>query len=296
MRTVRIALIAVSPLFLSLPANAADIARPVYKASPAPVATFSWTGFYIGGNLGYSWGKAETSASIPGFTNIIGSLDVDVPGASFSDSNKLKGIIGGGQLGYNLQTGPWLFGVEADLQASGEKGRATRVTSFDETSDDGVAVTNISGAATTEYDARIRWFGTVRGRLGYAADGLLIYGTGGLAYGRVQVAGINSIDGVVTDCVGIFPCNLTPFGASGNFSRSKVNTGWTLGAGVEGMLANNWSWKIEYLYLDLGSLNVTSTLPAIGTFTAQTDFTDHILRVGLNYRFGWGKGPVMAKY
>ena len=78
-------------------ALAADVRLPVYKAPP-PVAVYSWTGFYVGGNIGYSWGKADTDVAIPGFAvdALIGELDI--PGATFSDSNKLKGIIGGGQI------------------------------------------------------------------------------------------------------------------------------------------------------------------------------------------------------
>jgi outer membrane immunogenic protein len=277
-------------------AGAADlpVKARVYKAPP-PVAVYSWTGFYIGGNIGYSWGKADTDVATPGFTvdALIG--DLDIPGATFSDSNKLKGIIGGGQIGYNVQTGHWVFGLELDWQASGEKGGATRSAAFDVVEGDcPIFCTFAQGTATTQYEAKILWFGTARGRVGYAADGLLLYGTGGLAYGRVKVTGTNTVTGVVTDCSIIGGCDTDPLAAATAFDRSKVNLGWTLGAGIEGALASmsNWTWKLEYLYLDLGSLDVAAVTPLGAAITTHTRFTDHVIRLGLNLRFG---GAVVAK-
>jgi outer membrane immunogenic protein len=272
-------------------ALAADVRLPVYKAPP-PVAVYSWTGFYVGGNIGYSWGKADTDVAIPGFT-VDGTFDLDIPGATVSDSSKLKGIIGGGQVGYNVQTGYWVFGLELDWQASGEKGGATRSAAFDVGEGFCPTICTVAqGTATTQYEAKILWFGTARGRVGYAADGLLLYGTGGLAYGRVKVAGTNTVTGVVTDCF-IDDCDITPLAAATAFDRSKVNIGWTLGAGIEGAFAQlrNWTWKLEYLYLDLGSLDASVVTP-LGTLTTHTRFTDHVVRLGLNVRFD---GPVVAR-
>jgi outer membrane immunogenic protein len=275
-------------------ALAADVRLPVYKAPP-PVAVYSWTGFYVGGNIGYSWGKADTEVAIPGFSvdALIGVLDI--PGATFSDSNKLKGIIGGGQIGYNVQTGRWVFGLELDWQASGEKGGATRSNAFVvQEGDCPIFCTFSQGTAATQYEAKILWFGTARGRVGYAADGLLLYGTGGLAYGRVKVAGTNTVTGAVTECSIIGGCETNPLAAATAFDRSKVNIGWTLGAGIEGAFAQlrNWTWKLEYLYLDLGSLDASAVTP-LGTVTTHTRFTDHVVRLGLNVRFD---GPVVAGY
>ena len=293
MRKLLLGSIALLALGAGGSALAADVRLPVYKAPP-PVAVYSWTGFYVGGNIGYSWGKADTDVAIPGFTVAIID-DLDIPGATFSDSAKLKGIVGGGQIGYNVQTGHWVFGLELDWQASGEKGGATRSAAFDVV--EGfcpVVCIAAQGTATTQYEAKILWFGTARGRVGYAADGLLLYGTGGLAYGRVKVAGTNTVTGVVTECLIVGGCETEPFAAATAFDRSKVNIGWTLGAGIEGAFAQlrNWTWKFEYLYLDLGSLDASAVTP-FGTVTTHTRFTDHVVRLGLNVRFD---SPVVARY
>ncbi len=131
-------------------AAAADLG-PVYKAPPpAPVAAvFDWTGFYIGVNLGYGWGRVE------------GSTD------GLSGSQDLNGVIGGGQIGYNWQAGNWVFGLEVDGQGTDQK-----------------ASLSVSGGGitVTETDS-IPWFVTARGRIGYAvAPGWLLYATGGAAW------------------------------------------------------------------------------------------------------------------
>ena len=294
MRKLLLGSIALLALGAGGSALAADVRLPVYKAPP-PVAVYSWTGFYVGGNIGYSWGKADTDVAIPGFTVAIID-DLDIPGATFSDSNKLKGIIGGGQIGYNVQTGRWVFGLELDWQASGEKGGATRSAAFDVVEGDcPIFCTFAQGTATTQYEAKILWFGTARGRVGYAADGLLLYGTGGLAYGRVKVTGTNTVTGVVTECIFVGGCDTNPFAAATAFDRSKVKIGWTLGAGIEGAFAHlrNWTWKFEYLYLDLGSLDASAVTPFGTVGTTHTRFTDHVVRLGLNVRLD---GPVVARY
>ena len=267
--------VAVLALTAAVPAAAADMpARPVYKAAPAMVSVYNWTGFYVGGNVGYSWGAANTDTTLSEFTSLAGDF-------VHSDSLKPKGIIGGGQIGYNWQGhSNWAYGLEADWQASGEKASQSYSDPY----------TFIIGFATavTNFDTKISWFGTVRGRVGYAWDRLLIYGTGGLAYGQVKLTGT-----LLDSGAGIGG----PFSGTSTFSGSKVNVGWTVGAGIEGALANNWTWKIEYLYLDLGSLDVS----APGPFTPETvafhaRFTDHIVRGGINYKFDWGKTPLVARY
>jgi outer membrane immunogenic protein len=145
----------------------------------------------------------------------------------------------------------------------------------------------------TSYEAKIDWFGTVRGRLGWLVnDQLLIYATGGLAYGKVAVSGNANISAA---CCGVA---YTP--ATVEFGASNTNVGFSVGGGMEGRLSYwlppNWTWKLEYLYLDLGSLDTSApfVLPTIpgtvltaitGTITTHTHFTDNIVRVGLNYQF-----------
>jgi outer membrane immunogenic protein len=122
---------------------------------------------------------------------------------------------------------------------------------------------------------KIDRFGTVRGRAGVLVlSKLLLYVIGGLAYGEV---GSN-------ETIGAFPGLGTP----------NTNVGWTAGAGIEGVIGGNWTAKLEYLYVDLGTVSGSLTPVAGGaTSSYSSRITDNVLRVGLNYKFG---GPVMAKY
>jgi outer membrane immunogenic protein len=290
--------------------------RPVPVA--APVST--WTGFYVGGNVGYSWGDARTNIAGSASTVALPSLSGGFPGnnVAFADSSTsgLNGFIGGAQIGYNYRFSPrWVLGFEADIQGSGEQGSNTFVDSFS------TKVCSVGGGgpppgcltppgtlnatAATAYDAKINWFGTVRGRLGFLiGDQLLLYGTGGLAYGRVEVSGTTNVTGVdVTNALpGTTP--LTP--AATAFNQSQIRAGFALGGGIEGkvpyLLPAGWTWKLEYLYVDLGSLSTASpfpgayvpipgspflaTSPFTGAITTHTRFTDNILRVGMNFKFG----------
>jgi outer membrane immunogenic protein len=141
----------------------------------------------------------------------------------------------------------------------------------------------VEGTAVTGYEAKISWFGTVRGRFGFAWDRVMLYATGGLAYGEVQLAGTRTVSGTVFGLP--FSAGTTAIG------HSQVNTGWTAGAGVEAALVGNWTWRAEYLYVDLGSLydpdvpapRITSV--SGGQTITRTNYTDNIVRVGLNYKF-----------
>jgi outer membrane immunogenic protein len=261
-------LFAVAVLFeaAAYPAGAADLTLPT-KAPPmpAPAQMYSWTGFYAGGNAGYSWGTPDSDTTLTGFAG---------PGSSFVHSDPLKftGAVGGAQIGYNWQTSnPWVLSFETDWQASTEKaslGYGDPYLNFPVG----------SGTAAANYEAKILWFGTVRGRVGYAWDRLMIYGTGGLAYGDVKVSGTTMNSG--------FAIPGGPYSGTAPFSASKVNAGWTIGAGIEGALVTNWSWKVEYLYVDLGSLSVSPPGPfALDIVAVQSRFTDNIVRAGLNFQF-----------
>jgi outer membrane immunogenic protein len=250
-------------------ASAADLPQPapVYAKAPPSVAPYSWTGFYVGGNIGYGWGNANNNVTLFD-SNFAFTL-------TQSQSGKPQGIIGGGQFGYNWQFSPHgVFGLEADWQGSGAAANQSFVDPF-------VLPGQVTGTVSANYGDRISWFGTVRGRVGYAWDSLLIYGTGGLAYGEVKLAGtVNET---------IMGPGFGPASAIWPFSVSKVNAGWTVGAGIEGALASSWTWKAEYLYLDLGSITGVSPAGLSGgtgaTLTAQGRFTDNILRAGLNFQF-----------
>lgn len=297
------------------PAMAADmpVKAPVYKAPP-PVAVHSWTGFYVGGNVGYSWGRSSNDWNFFAPMAAGGAPTICPPNglafcASSSDSNKLIGAIGGFQAGHNWQIKNFLAGVETDVQISGQKGSnfftapvPTGVTSG------GVP---IIGIVTANYSEKLQWLGTLRGRAGVTFDRWLVYGTGGLAYGEVKVEGAAATTGTPQGG-GTAICipNGCPFQPFGNWSNTRTKAGWTAGAGIEGALANNWTVKLEYLYVDLGNVDTTfATLPgcygngipggasctgiAAGIGTIHTRVTDNIVRVGLNYRFG---APVVANY
>ena len=264
--------------------------------------SLSWTGLYVGGNLGYGWGNASTNGGgTTTSTSVVGGTPVATPPAPFSDtgSQRLSGVIGGGQVGYNYQPSRnWMLGFEADFQGAAEQGSKNIANSFSGTFCT-IVLPNATCAATTPLNGtvtssgpKIEWFGTVRGRIGTPInEGLLLYGTGGLAYGRV-VSGNVSVSGNAP--------GFAAFGPTTNGSgQSATNIGFAIGAGLEGKswawLPPNWTWKLEYLYVDLGSLNTSTSLaaassdptiasPLATSITTRTHFTDNILRVGVNYQ------------
>jgi outer membrane immunogenic protein len=285
-------------LVLGSAAFAADLPAPVYKApaykAPAAAPLYNWSGFYIGGNAGYGWGKANTDiADAGGDVFGLGPGGDPLPAFAHSDSGKLNGPNGGGQIGYNWQFAPMgVFGIEADLQATRQK-HSNRFTDSFSLSDHVDNTNFLDGTIATDYEAKISWFGTVRGRLGYAWNGVLLYGTGGLAYGEVGLSG-TSVSTVTTSGAGLGENPPFTTVTAKSFAKSAVNLGWTAGAGIEGALANNWTWKAEYLHMDLGSVSVSGIAATGATFTASSKFTDDIVRVGLNYRFA--STPAVAPY
>jgi outer membrane immunogenic protein len=170
-----------------------------------PLNAYSWAGPYLGGNIGYAWGSVDNNWTEP------------------------SGIAGGVQAGYNFQQGPWVFGLEGDIQATG--------------ANDTFAPWKFSNP----------WFGTVRGRGGYAFNNILVYGTVGLAFGELRA---------------------NTFG----LTESHTNVGWTAGVGAEVGLTRNWSAKVEYLYVDLANSNFAITGMSNG-------YTFGTFRAGVNYRF-----------
>ena len=268
-------------------ASAADMAPRYTKAPPPIVEVWNWTGFYIGGNAGYSWGRSDSTLNY--FNTATGAAIVPPPGSITGARFDMNGAIAGGQIGYNWQNGSWVWGVEADAQWSDEKGRANLLCSATLIGGPclpgltflpaGVTGTNVA------LDQSLEWFGTARLRGGWlASPRVLLYATGGLAYGEIKTTATLS--------------GATPAGVlvSSTGSTSDIRVGWTVGAGIEGMITQNWTAKLEYLYMDLGDFNAgTYTLAPASVIGARVDsnFRDHILRAGINYKFG---GPVVAKY
>ena len=250
----------------SVVAGASFIAlAAVNPAFAAPPAIYNWTGFYVGGNVGYSFGKADTNLSDPSFTEF--GSGFGLPG-SFPAMLHPDGVIGGGQFGYNWQNGPAIFGFETDFQGSDEKASAIFSTPYS---------CDVEGTCTLSQtrDARINWFGTVRGRIGWLISPMtMMYGTAGLAYGKVSVSGT-----VLDD-----PFNT---GAGFTFSDSKVKAGLAVGGGIEGAVTgiSGLTVKVEYLYIDLGTLSGSGLNPITGNiYTWDARFSDHIARIGFNYK------------
>lgn len=208
MKKLAVGAIVAAAICIGASAQAADFG---YGRQPAPNYTvnqplnmYSWAGPYLGANIGYSWGDVTNSGVSP------------------------SGVAGGIQAGYNWQSGPLVFGVEGDLQASG--------------ADDTFAAWKFSNP----------WFGTARGRIGYALNNILIYATGGLAFGSLK-----------------YETNV--------INETHSSLGWTLGVGAEMALTQNWSAKAEYLYVDLSNRTFLTGL--------QHGYEFGMLRVGVNYHF-----------
>ena len=198
--------IAFTAALIATPAAGADLYGRGPAFAAAPFSSYNWNGVYIGANLGYQWGKVTNWGN-----------------------TEPSGVMGGGQIGYNWQGGPWVLGIEADIQGSG-------------------ANDTFAG-----YKFSTPWFGTVRGRGGYAMNNVLVYLTGGLAYGGGTVE----------------------FGA---LSESQTHFGWTVGGGVEVGLTPNWSARAEYLYVRLEDRSYVLT-------GFNNGFQSNVFRLGVNYRF-----------
>lgn len=207
MKTLVVGAAALAAVGWTASAEAADLnygQRAPYTVNQ-PLNAYSWAGPYLGGNLGYEWGSVNNNPAKP------------------------SGFVGGVQAGYNFQNGPWVFGVEGDIQAAG--------------ADDTFAPWKFSNP----------WFGTLRGRAGYAFSNVLFYGTAGLAFGELRAQ---------------------TFG----WTESHTSAGWTIGAGAEVMFAPNWSAKLEYLYIDLS----TSQFAITGV---SNGYSASVVRAGVNYHF-----------
>jgi outer membrane immunogenic protein len=243
MRQIITAMVGATALSIVCAHSALAADMPV--KAPVAVPTYSWTGFYVGGNIGYGWAQQNTApvAVIP--------VGVD------SSSATINGVIGGGQMGYNWQFNQIVLGVEADFQASGQTG--TMNTIFH------AGGLPIAGQATEKLD----YFGTVRGRIGYAWNQYLPYFTGGWAYGHPSFNGISAA---------IAPTDVF-------FAPGVTTNGWTVGGGLEWAFANRWSAKIEYLYVDFGSDSRANVVTKFAQTITSGDLTDNIVRVGLNYKF-----------
>lgn len=244
------ALAAVATLGLMGQSLAADLpARMPVKAPPLVAPAYNWNGFYVGANVGYGW-------------DVIRSDGFNSAGV-FQGNTKhyANGVFGGGQIGYNWQFAPnWLLGIEADAEAADIKG-------------------SISSS-----NSKIDDFGTIRGRFGYVANNVLLYGTGGWAWSH------SKSDRTVF-CIGV-----CPGGPSQIASASGSQSGWAAGAGIEWGFLPNWTMKVEYLHLQFDDVVRDYNyvfLPVAFQHTISNHSVDTI-RIGVNYLFS--PGLVVARY
>jgi outer membrane immunogenic protein len=225
-------LMAAAIVAISIPASAADlpVKAPAYVAPPPP---FSWTGIYIGGDIGYGWGTSDgTLTNASGFFPVPYSFDPN-------------GVVGGGFIGANYQINQFVIGVEADWQAADLSGSQS-VTGY-------------------TINTKVNDYGSVRGRLGYAWDRWMIFGTGGWAWGNGHTS---------------YALAGTTFYTNG---LNGGNGGWTAGGGVEYAFTNNWLARVEYRYTDLGShsyVDVASNSAETGNRVTIND-----VRLGIAYKF-----------
>ena len=248
------------------------VAPPVY--APAPLPVFTWTGAYIGVNAGYAFNAETRVTARDSFGNVAGVAGGFGPTGFRSTAD---GFTGGGQVGYNLQLpglggfgpgGGIVVGVEADA-AYTDLNRGTTAS-----------LGNFSGTYRTGLD----YLGTVRGRVGYAFNQFLIYGTGGFAYGGVN------------DRASFFAGNTLRYAGH----NDDMATGFVYGGGVEYALptgsflnffkASAVTLKAEYLHYDLGSSNVSAAATfanaAPASYNVRFKNEGDIVRAGLNYKFG----------
>jgi outer membrane immunogenic protein len=264
MRRLQCALLAtVAAIGFASVASAADM--PVKAPMMMAPAAYNWSGFYIGANIGASWADPSNSLSIangtPGYFFPAAIAGVNANGTF---SNTQASFTGGGQIGYNVQTGNIVWGAEADINWLNNK--ASNGGTFLYTTNS--APYNLSTSMSAD------WLMTARGRLGYAMDRSLFYLTGGVALTQLKFAQTFSESGCAT-CVM-------------SYSSSATRAGWTIGGGYEYAMNNNWSVKAEYLFAQFSNTNFVGSLNALGgnaTFNNSVHLNVNVARVGLNYKF-----------
>jgi outer membrane immunogenic protein len=269
------------------PVLAADMALKAPPPAPPPCI---WCGWYIGANAGGIWSDPNVTTSASNLSNngspgAIEAVPVETALANTSLRTRSDGFIGGGQIGYNYQFGSsFVAGIEADIQGIGGHSSSSTLTSS------GTTVINGPLMQTATASTKVDYLGTVRGRVGVlGTPNLLLYGTGGLAYGRVEASATNSqVFFADPDASGSLP-------HTGTGSISQTRAGWTAGVGAEWKFTRNWSLKAEYLYYNLGTasfsyasnhlLTGSGALFIATGLTSSARFDGSIARAGVNYAF-----------
>lgn len=264
----RLLVVAALVATVGAPAFAADLSPRMYTKATAPIIApvYNWTGWYAGINGGYSWQDSSVGFS-PGNAATANFFDNILPAGATPRSVGVdpKGGLFGGQIGYNWQTGVWVLGLEADLDWADIKSSGAALGP--------VFVRRGLDSYTAMATQKIDAFGTLRARVGITpTDRVLLFATGGLAYGHTK------LDTNYSDVA----CELCAAGSS-----SAWKTGWTAGAGVEWAFQNNWTLRGEYLYYDLGSVDHVLTDPTApgAAVNAHAEYHGNIVRAALNYKF-----------
>jgi outer membrane immunogenic protein len=256
-------------------AVAADLpAKPAYKA-PVPVGVDPWNGFYAGLNGGGAFSRNPTSDS----TVLPGSAFASPVFDAAQFNHGAGGGIFGAQAGWNWHAAPsWVLGLEADIQKSWQSESVCTYACLPP------APPFVGTLQSITDEQSLKWFGTARARLGWLSPGgSLFYATGGAAWGRVDQT--------------LTLASNPPFfatGANAAASFSHTRTGWAAGGGIETPLANKWSLKAEYLYVDLGRVTNSFSNPldpglapaTVQITTSTSTIHDHIVRIGVNYHLG----------
>jgi len=234
-------------------ALAADLA-PSYTKAPVPVEVWNWTGFYIGGHVGAGWGTTESSLDSVAAGGAVTPLGLALT------QNSPSGFVGGGQIGYNFQSGWAVFGVQADIAGLDVKGTTPCLVVISCTSDS-------------------NWLATVSGRVGaVVADKTLVYVKGGAAW-------LNSTNSLTVPAAALGGGGLGIAGVSAD----STALGWLLGFGAEYAFTRNWSAFIEYDYMDFEKKSVAFNYTGLllGASTANTTIQNKlsIAKVGVNYKF-----------
>jgi outer membrane immunogenic protein len=266
---------------VAAPASSADLPARTYTKATAMVGpAYNWSGFYVGVNVGGEWSRSDVSTRLIDPGNYFGPADVTRVSAAGLGTLRRTSFTGGGQAGYNWQAGNLVAGIEADLDSFNFRASRTLTAQY-QFFIPGFANFTINQAVASD------WLFTARGRLGYAVNNWLFYGTGGLAAANINYT--NSF----TDLAG-------PAAETGSVSKTRV--GWTAGVGGEVGLTPNWTIKVEYLYVDLGKVSSSVTSvgdlgipPPIGCagvagdctarFAHSASLQSNIVRIGLNYKF-----------
>ncbi len=258
MRTLLLSTVALATLAGS--AFAADL--PSRKEAPvylAPTPVFSWTGFYVGGDIGAAFSATSTN---PAYT--YNASYIPWTGHSFNSS----GFMGGGYLGYNYQLNQnFVVGLEGDFQGATNSQSATWAPT-----------PVLYPLASVTAKSSLDWLGAINGRLGVAYDRALFYAIGGAAWGGVGISG--TADYASVPLVGL--------------SQSKTLSGFDIGAGVEYAFTPNWVGRVEYRYYGFSNYNMTS-LANYTVDPARITTSVNTVRIGLAYLFS-APAPVLAKY